>query len=117
MGQPLTDEQKLIFSTDTPFNDSLNATFSEERKDNAMEIMGAMSTSDYMSTSMISFEEEPDEEQKGKDEIFVQKSSMTPKSEVPNMTKKIEQNLIILSKPPSKKQEIKVQPLLDESAE
>ena len=117
MGQPLTDEQKLLFSTNTPFNDSLNATFSEERKDNAMEMMGAMSTSDYMSTSMISFEEEPDEEQKGKDEIFVQKSCMTPKSEVPNMTKKIEQNLIILSKPPSKKQETKVQPLLDETVE
>ena len=49
----------------------MNATFSEERKDNVMEFMGAMSTSDYMSTSMISFEEEPDEEQKGKDEIFV----------------------------------------------
>ena len=42
---------------------------------------------------------------------------MTPKSEVPNMTKKIEQNLIILSKPPSKKQETKVQPLLDETVE
>ena len=36
-----------------------------------MEIMGAMSNSDYMSTSMISFDEDPDEERKGNNEIFV----------------------------------------------
>ena len=89
-----------------------------------MEMMGAISSSDYMnlsSTSMISFEEdEVDEEQKGKDQIFMKKGCVTPKSEIPNVPKKINQSLIILSKPTSKKhefQEITVQPLLDETVE